>query len=168
MFLDPQILRRIEQEGVISRIRGAQGGVLNSLLSVNRLNRLSEYEALAGPRGNSYTVAEFLADLRTGVWAELTQGNPDIDVYRRTLQRVYLEAAEDAIDPPTPPASASPAVRAAAEAARTSDARALLRGELVELQRLAQAAASRTNDAMTRLHLRDINLEIQRILDPTS
>jgi len=168
MFLDPQILRRIEQEGVISRIRAAQGGVLNSLLSVNRLNRLSEYEALAGPRGNSYTVAEFLADLRTGVWTELTQGNPDVDVYRRTLQRVYLEAAERAIDPPTPPASASPAVRAAAEAARTSDARALLRGELVELQRLAQAAASRTNDAMTRLHLRDINLEIQRILDPTS
>jgi hypothetical protein len=168
MFLDPQILRRIEQEGVISRIRAAQGGVLNSLLSVNRLNRLSEYEALAGPRGNSYTIAEFLADLRTGVWAELTQGNPDVDVYRRTLQRVYLEAAERAIDPPTPPASASPAVRAAAEAARTSDARALLRGELVELQRLAQAAANRTNDAMTRLHLRDINLEIQRILDPTS
>ncbi|MGH7447504.1 MAG: hypothetical protein ACRELT_08080, partial [Longimicrobiales bacterium] len=83
------------------------------------------------------------------------------------LQRVYLEAAERAITPPTPPANAPPSARAAAEAARTSDARALLRGELVELQRLAQAAASRTNDGMTRLHLRDINLEIQRILDPT-
>jgi hypothetical protein len=167
MFLNPDILRRIEQEGVITRIRAAQGGVLNSLLSVNRLNRLSEYEALAGARGNSYTVAEFLTDLRAGVWTELTQGNPDVDVYRRTLQRVYLEAAEQAINPPTLPASAPAAARAAAEAARTSDARALLRGELVELQRLSQAAANRTNDAMTRLHLRDINLEIQRILDPT-
>ena len=168
MFLNPDILRRIEQEGVISRIRSAQGSVLNSLLSVNRLNRLAEYEALAGPRGNSYTVAEFLADLRGGVWTELSQRNPDVDVFRRTLQRMYLEAADRAINPPTPPASASPAVRAAAEAARTSDARALLRGELTELQRLAQTAASRTNDAMTRLHLRDINLEIERILDPTS
>jgi hypothetical protein len=168
MFLNPDILRRIEQEGVISRIRGAQAGVLNSLLAVNRLNRLAEYEALAGPRGNSYTVAEFLGDLRSGIWTELTQRNPTVDVYRRTLQRVYLEAAERAIDPPEPPSSASAAVRAAAEAARTSDARALLRGELAELQRLSETAANRTNDAMTRLHLRDINLEIRRILDPTS
>ena len=168
MFLNPEILRRIEQEGVISRIRGAQAGVLNSLLAVSRLNRLAEYEALAGPRGNSYTVAEFLGDLRSGIWSELTQRNPTVDVYRRTLQRVYLEAAERAIDPPTPPASASAAARAAAEAARTSDARALLRGELAELQRLSETAANRTNDPMTRLHLRDINLEIRRILDPTN
>jgi hypothetical protein len=167
MFLDPAILRRIEQEGVVSRIRSAQAGVLNSLLATSRLSRLAEYEALAGARGNSYTIAEFLADLRAGIWGELTQGNPDVDIYRRTLQRVYLDAAERAISPPEPPASAPAAVRAAAEAARTSDARALLRGELTELQRLAQAAANRTNDAMTRLHLRDINLEIQRILDPT-
>jgi hypothetical protein len=168
MFLNPEILRRIEQEGVVSRIRAAQGGVLNSLLATSRLNRLVEYEALAGPRGDSYTVAEYLADLRGGIWTELSQRSPTVDVYRRTLQRVYLEAAENAINPPTPPASASPAVRAAAEAARTSDARALLRGELTELQRLVRAAAGRTGDAMTRLHLRDIDLEIGRILDPTS
>jgi hypothetical protein len=50
--------------------------------------------------------------------------------------------------------------------ARGSDARALLRGELVELQRAVQTATNRTTDAMTRLHLRDVNLEITRILDP--
>jgi hypothetical protein len=166
MFLNPDILRRIEQEGVVTRVRNAQAGVLSSLLAPSRLNRLVEYEALAGPRGDSYTVAEYLADLRGGIWTELTQRSPTVDVYRRTLQRVYLEAAERAINPPTPPASASPQVRAAAEAARTSDARALLRGELAELQRLTEAAANRTSDAMTRLHLRDINLEIRRILDP--
>ncbi|HEX6132708.1 MAG TPA: zinc-dependent metalloprotease, partial [Longimicrobiales bacterium] len=168
MFLNPDILRRIEQEGVVNRIRSAQAGVLNSLLNPNRLNRLSEYEALAGPRGEAYTIAELLRDLRTGVWTELTQNNPDIDVYRRTLQRAYLDAAERAIDPPQPPGNASAQVRAAYEAARISDARALLRGELSELQRLARAAAGRTNDTMTRLHLRDIDLEITRILDPSS
>src|SRR5690606_21150568 len=147
MFLNPDILRRIEQEGVVSRIRAAQASTLNSLLSTNRLNRLVEYEALAGPRGDSYTVAEYLGDLRTGIWAELTAGIPRVDVSRGTPQRGYLEAAERAINPPTPPASASAAARAAAEAARTSDARALLRGELSELQRLAQAAVNRTNDS---------------------
>jgi hypothetical protein len=168
MFLAPAILRRIEQEGAVNRIRSAQAGVMNSLLSVNRLNRLVEYEALAGPNEDSYNVAEYLRDLRGGVWTELSAGNPRIDVYRRNLQRAYLEAAERAIKPPTPPANAPAAVQQAALAARFSDARALLRGELVELQRLVQTATNRTNDAMTRLHLRDVNLEIQRMLDPTT
>jgi hypothetical protein len=166
MFLNPEILRRIEQEGVVNRIRGAQSGVLNSLLSSNRLNRLVEYEALAGPRGDTYTVAEFLGDLRGGVWSELTQGNPRVDVYRRNLQRAYIDAAGNTINPPPLPATATPAQRSAAAAARGSDARALLRGELIELQRLVRTAVNRTGDAMTRLHLRDIDLEITRILEP--
>jgi hypothetical protein len=166
MFLNPEILRRIEQEGVVNRIRGAQAGVLNSLLSSNRLNRLVEYEALAGPRGDSYTVGEFLGDLRGGVWSELTQGAPRVDVYRRNLQRAYVDAAGNTINPPPLPATATAAQRSAAAAARGSDARALLRGELIELQRLVRTAVNRTNDAMTRLHLRDIDLEITRILEP--
>jgi hypothetical protein len=165
MFLDTEVLRRIEQEGVVQRIRGAQAGVLNSLLAASRLNRLVEYEALAGPRGGAYTVAEFLGDLRTGVWSELAQSSPRVDVYRRNLQRAYMEAADRTINPPAPPAGASPQAAAAAAAARNSDARALLRGELVELQRSVQSAIGRTNDPMTRLHLRDVNLEIDRILD---
>jgi hypothetical protein len=168
MFTDPEILRRIEQEGVISRIRGAQAGVLNSLLSVNRLNRLIEYEALAGPRGNSYTVAEFLDDMRRGVWTELTQPNPRVDVFRRNLQRAYIEAAERTLIPPPTPAPTGPVQiipGGAALARSTSDARALLRGELAELQRTVRVALARTGDGMTRLHLRDIDLEIERILD---
>jgi hypothetical protein len=164
MFTNPDILRRIEQEGVVTRIRNAQGNLLNTLLSAGRLNRLVEYEALAGPRGNSYTVAEYLGDLRSGVWTELTLGSPRVDVYRRNLQRAYLDAAERTLNPPQPTAAQQAAGIAAQS--RSTDARALLRGELVEIRRLAQAAAGRTSDAITRLHLRDIDLEIQRLLDP--
>jgi hypothetical protein len=167
MFLDREILRRIEQEGVVNRIRVAQGNLLNSLLNVNRLNRLVEYEALAALPRDKYTAGEYLADLRAGVWGELTQANPRIEIYRRNLQRAYIEAADRTINPPSLPATATPAQQAQAAAARISDARALLRGELVELQRLVQGATNRTNDAMTRLHLRDLNLEITRILEPT-
>ena len=88
-------------------------------------------------------------------------------MFRRTLQRAYMEAAERAINPPEPPPGAPVPVRQAAVAARFSDARALLRGELGELQRQAETAATRTSDAMTRLHLRDVVREIDRILDPT-
>lgn len=167
-LLNTDILRRIEQEGIINRLRGAQSSVLNSLLSTSRLNRLVEYEALAGPGGRAYTVAEFVGDLRSGVWTELSASNPRVDVFRRNLQRAYLEAADRTINPPTPPANASAAVQAAATAARFSDGRALLRGELASLRTAVQTATNRTNDAMTRLHLRDVALQIDRILDPTS
>jgi hypothetical protein len=166
MFTNRDILLRIEQEGVVTRIRNAQSGVLNSLLSASRLNRLVDYEALAGPGGNSYNLAEFLGDLRSGVWTELTSATPRIDVYRRNLQRAYLDAAERTLNPPAAPAG--PAFPGApAPPPRSTDARALLRGELVEIQRAATATANRTTDAITRLHLRDVDLEIKRILDPT-
>jgi len=166
MFLDANILRRIEQEGVVQRIRAQQGNLLNALLNVQRLNRLVEFEALTPRAADTYTAGEYLAALRNGIWSEVTRPNPQVNVYRRNLQRAYVEAADRAINPPAPPASATPAQQQAFAAARFSDARALLRGELVELQRLIQGATARTNDAMTRLHLRDLNLEITRILDP--
>ncbi len=46
-----------------------------------------------------------------------------------------------------------------------SDQRPVLRGELVELDALCEAAIERAGNAMTRLHLRDIRMEIERILD---
>jgi hypothetical protein len=164
MMLDREILRRIEQEGVVQRIRAQQGNLLGSLLNVQRLNRMVEFEALAARPGDAYSAAEYLGDLRSGVWTEITRPNPQVNVYRRNLQRAYIQAANQAINPPAPPANATPAQQQAATAARFSDARALLRGELVELQRLIQSATTRTTDPMTRLHLRDLNLEITRIL----
>ena len=169
MLTNADILTRIEQEGLVSRIRGAQGGVLNSLLSAARLNRLVDYEAIVGPTGNAYSLAEFLGDMRGGVWSELSDANPKVDVYRRGLQRAYLEAAERVINPPA--AAAAPAGGAgggrggAGAPVRASDGRALLRGELVEIQRLALEATNKTSDPTTRLHLRDIDLEIKKILD---
>jgi hypothetical protein len=137
------------------------------MLDVNRLNRLIEYEALAARPADTYTAGEYLADLRGGIWSEVTRASPVVSVYRRNLQRAYVDAADRAINPPALPANATPQQRAQFDAARLSDARALLRGELVELQRLVQNATTRTNDAMTRLHLRDLNLEITQILGPS-
>jgi hypothetical protein len=167
-FTRPEILRRIEAEGALARIRQAQGSVLNSLFSESRLNRLIEYEALAAKSGDAYTVGELLRDLRAGVWGELSASNVKIDVYRRNLQRAYIEAIERQIAPPT--TGATPAVGGPGgtpPAPRfTSDARPLLRGHLVELDRAVQSALSRTRDDVTRLHLQDIRLQIDNILNP--
>ena len=163
-FIDTNVLRRIEQEGIIPRLRNAQLAVLNSLLSDQRLNRLVEYEALA-PRGmDVFTLPEMLTSLRGSVWTELTARNTQIDVYRRNLQRAYLEAVERTLYPPPPP-PASP-FGGQQPPRYNSDVRPALRGELIEIDRMAQAALARASDPMTRLHLRDVRLEIERLLAP--
>jgi hypothetical protein len=166
MFTDTTILRRIEQDGVVARFAAAQDSLLRSLLSERRLNRLIEFQALAGSPGDRYPVAEFLAALRQGVWGELTRARPRLDVYRRHLQRAYLEAAERAIEPPAAAAAPAPDPLMSVDPPRriTSDVGALLRGELVGLRRAIQAAHDRADDGATRLHLRDLAVEIDRML----
>ena len=165
-FTRPEILRRIEPEGVLARIRQSQVSVLNSLFNEARLNRLIEYEALAAKSGEAYTVGELLRDLRAGVWTELSRGDVKIDVYRRNLQRAYIEAIERQVAPAPAAAPAGPPAGPPAPARFATDTRPLLRGHLVELDRAVQAALPRTRDDVTRLHLQDIRLQIDDILNP--
>jgi hypothetical protein len=118
-----------------------------------------------------YTVAELLGDVRQGVWAELAEGSCDIDVYRRNLQRAYLDIMDDKLNPPAPAAAAAPAGGGgrgggAGPAGTPSDARALIRGELKDLDAQIRAAIPKAANRMTRLHLEDMRNEISKILDP--
>ena len=162
MFVEPGILRRIEAEGVLTRLRTAQGNVIRSLVNSSRLERLVEYEALAGSSARAYTVADMLNELRAGVWTELSRPTVTVDVYRRNLQRAYLDAVDSQLNPPRP-ANLPPT---APTPRPVSDTRPTLRGELMEVDAMAQRALARAGDAMTRMHLRDVRAEIARILDP--
>ncbi|CAN5777157.1 zinc-dependent metalloprotease [soil metagenome] len=165
-LLNIEVLRRIEQEGTVARLRGAQANVLNTLLARGRLDRMIEYEALATRSTDTYTLANMLSDLRQGVWGEMGHSSPRVDVYRRNLQRAYLEAVERTLVPPPPPTQQAGGPGATQQPRWANDARPILRGELQELDRVAQQAIGRTTDTMTRLHLRDVRLEIERLLDP--
>jgi len=151
MFVEPEVLRRIEAAGAIERIGTQQGRVLAQLMSEPRLNRMVEYEAL-GNGARAYSVADLLEDLREGVWSELARSSVRIDVYRRNLQRHYLAAADRYLAPTNP--------------SSVTDARPTVRSELQELRRAVRQARSRAGDSMTRLHLQDVEVEIDRILDP--
>ncbi len=162
-FLNPEILRRIEAEGVIARIHTAQSRVLATLLSEPRMIRLIEYEATL-PAGQAYTIADLLGDVRSGVWGELTAQNVRINVYRRNLQRAYLEVVKNILEPEQQNRPQQQQPGAQNQQRFPSDVRPALRGELTELDRMVGAALARTTDGMTRLHLRDVRTEIQRLL----
>ena len=165
MFVNPDILTRIESDGVVPRIRAAQSRVLRTLINSPRLARMVEYEALSDAMGvTPYTVGDLMSDLRRGVWTEVRRGSVRIDVHRRNLQRAYLEAVDRELNPPERPNAPNP-FGGPQTPAYASDARPILRGELAELDGLVQNAISRAADRMTRLHLRDVRMEIERILE---
>ena len=169
-FMDEQILRRIEVEGALDRIRSAQTRVLARLLDDSRMDRMIEFEALARNGRDIYPLADMLADVRRGIWSEVSSG-ADIDAVRRNLQRSYLELFDAKLNPGatriTPTGPGGPGGPVALTAARqSSDARALLRGELTALDAQIAAALPRVRDRVTRYHLMDVRHEIKRILEP--
>lgn len=163
--IDPQILRRIEPVGALSRIRNAQNRVLTNLLSSSRFARLVEQEAIDGAA--AYRPSEFLSDVRRGIWSELAAAQVKIDAYRRNLQRAYLELANAKLNQPAAPVPAGlPSNFPAAMFASSGDEKPLYRAELRALSTSIAAALPKTTDRATRAHLEGSRDEIARILDP--
>ncbi|HEX2191250.1 MAG TPA: zinc-dependent metalloprotease, partial [Longimicrobiaceae bacterium] len=159
-LLDPEILRRIEVEGAVSRVGNAQRMLLLLLLNDARARRMTEFEALAERPSQVYTLGEMLTDLRRGIWSELEGGSVSVDPFRRSLQRTWLAEVEARVAPPARPAGSSPL------AAVPTEAPALLRGELRALDAQIRAALPRAADRATRLHLEAARDGIARVLEP--
>jgi len=50
----------------------------------------------------AYKPAEFLEDVRRGIWRELEAPSVHIDAYRRNLQRAYLELLSEKLNGRSP------------------------------------------------------------------
>ena len=159
MFLDAGILRRIEPSGVVARFRTQQSRVVNTLLSQARLERLIEFESLDGAA--AYTVADLMGDLRQGAWGELDDSSVRVNTYRRNVQRAYLEAVDNRLNPTEDELGRA---NNPAPAPWSSDIRAVMRAELADLSEAAMDALSRAANDMTRIHLRDVIAETEKIL----
>jgi hypothetical protein len=132
-----------------------------------RLNRLLENEALAPARGESYSLASMLDDLRRGIWSELAQSRVSIDPYRRTLQNEFLTQVDRKLNPQTSTGAPVPQFPGfTPPAPLLGDARDELRGELVSLRTDIRRAISRAGDRETQLHLEGADHHIGEILDP--
>ncbi len=151
MMVRPEILRRIEPTGIINRVEGAQRSVMNNLLQSARIDRMVEQVALDGAA--AYSPIDFLTELRNGVWAEVPRPGANIDIFRRNLQRTYLDIIDTRLNGNTEP---------------SAEVRSLLKGELRAVGEMVDNALQRadTRDEATQRHLRDAIDEIATILDP--
>lgn len=161
-LIDKTIFDRIEYSGSVERVRALQVRTLNNILSLGKMQRLTEAETFNG--NNAYRLTDMMKDLRTGIWSELRTGKP-IDTYRRNLQRAhidrlaYLMTAENQSG-----RTSSPYIKATAVNTSQSDIRAVVRAELNTLR--SQLRSARGADTMSRIHITDALERIDAILNP--
>ncbi len=162
--LNSDILSKINQADFIDSYRGRQVSVLNSVLDASRLARLIEYEI----RGeDTYSPFEFMDDLRTTIWSEL-RNNSEISVYRRNLQRAYVERMQSLMteDLSGIPAQFRQFLGITNVNVSQSDIRPIVREQLEILHDDVKRSASRVRDRSTRIHLNDLDRRIDDILNP--
>ena len=159
------VLRRIENDGAMERVREAQASTLDLVLDPQRMARLIEFEAVDGEEG-TYLLTEMLTDLRAGIWTELQQGAA-IGPFRRVVQRAYIERLERLMteEADLPSGQSRSYLDVTPINVAQSDIRAYVRGELETLRGEIETGLIRSDDPATRLHLEDARARIERILD---
>ena len=145
-------------------ILSLQESALARMMSSYMMNKLLNAEAANG--AEAYTLNDLLTDLKTTVFTELTTKKP-IDVYRRNLQKSYVERLGALINPPAqvgvtfsfgaPPQLVD---------LKKGDIISYLKGNARELKAMADAAAAGSTDKATKYHLQDISDRLGRILNP--
>src|SRR5690606_8873956 len=126
-----EIARNIHHAGQVDNVRSLQVRHLNSLLSADRLARLMENDV----NGVQYNALDMVNQLQRGIWSEVYSGKK-IDIYRRNLQKAYLDRMDFLLN--TEPAGASR--MGTPVNISQSDIRSIARGELVKLERQLKAA----------------------------
>jgi hypothetical protein len=150
----------------VSVIGLTQDIMLGRMLSIRTMSKLLDAEALLGKQ--AYQLTELLADLKKGIWSELAARKP-IDIYRRNLQKSYVNTLNSIINPPAAgitsgggfTISFGPAV-----STDKSDIKSIVRAHLHQLRNEVRQAAAAIRDEMSRYHLQDVATRIDNALDP--
>jgi hypothetical protein len=163
--LNQDILSRVNQADFVDNFRGRQVSVLNNLVDPQRIARLIEYDNRSD--ADVYSPYEFMDDVRGTIWTELDR-NREISVYRRNLQRAYIERLEYLMteELPSVPAAFRQFVGFTSVDVSQSDIRPIVREQLEILQRDISNTRNNVSDRSTRIHLADSERRIDNILNP--
>ncbi|MEJ5996160.1 zinc-dependent metalloprotease [Pedobacter sp. Du54] len=165
-LLNQPILDNIEGNPleIISRL---QAPTLARLTSNSTLSKLVAAEAIDGP--TAYKISDLFTDLNGAIFTEL-KSNAAIDVYRRNLQKAYIEKLI-AIAKPAPTPTVVGAIPGGGGGrggvpsgltAAQSDVLSVVKGQLRELQSAIKAASP--TDSLSKYHLADLNDRIETAL----
>jgi len=165
-LLNKEVLNKFANPGTEELLSRVQDNTLRSLLSASRLYRLTICTGRYGAA--AYSVDDLLTDAKKGVWSELPAGAP-IDIYRRNLQKVYIEALDNLVNPTppmAPPAGLPRGLVIFTGDIRNTDIPSIARAQLVELRSEITAAIPKETDKVSKYHLQDVLERIKQALNP--
>lgn len=144
-LIDPDITLRLQGQGVPNRVLEDQKQVLHGLIDPNRIQRMAEWYQRTPD--TAFSPAQMLNELSLGLWSELEEERPAINLYRRNLQRAHVERL----------------LQFGSKTQESSELSALARAELEEL--LEKLQGKEAKDKITRAHLRELAARIEKGLE---
>jgi hypothetical protein len=143
-WLSAPVLDRVESQGALSRLAGAQGSLLDMLLREGRLGRIQHQETLFGNK--AYTTQEHFRQLLNGIFDDWEKSGAD--PARRALQVAFTDKL----------------IKLVADGKANTDALAQARLTLTRISDMMAKPAQRHGDPVIRAHAADIHARIKKAL----
>jgi hypothetical protein len=147
---------------VVSR---SQENILSRLISNNTLSKLIAGEAFDGDK--AYKITSFFTDINNSILKEVKSNQP-IDMYRRNLQKIYVEKLIELVKP-APLATVGtvfPGNSSSTTNPRQSDVMSVAKAELRNINALVKSSLPGQKDSLSSYHLQDISDRIEEALNP--
>jgi len=132
--------------GIAEKLSEHQEQLLHSILNKQTANRMLDLEA-TGYR--TLPLHEMVRQLRQGIFEELDSRNPDITIYRRNLQRAFVERL----------------IAFQEDDELNNDLQAVARGNLMKLQKSLRPLIKKDGEGVVYYHLLDLENMIQEALN---
>ena len=166
-LLDQNVLSKINPESGVEAIKGMQDATLSSLMAGDRMVRLLETSTISK---DNYSVDELITDLNKGIFSEL-KSNSSIDMYRRNVQKLYVDKLIELLKPGTATVRSVPVgVTYGFNTRRVNlaqtDLPSIARGQLNSLKNDLKMSSARMSDRMSKYHILDLISRIGEALDP--
>jgi hypothetical protein len=165
-LLDKSILDNTGKDP-LETINKLQSPIVSRLLSVQTLTKLISAEASDG--ASAYKITDLFTEMQGSLFSELKSNQP-IDVYRRNLQKMYVEKLISIIKP----SAAQPTIASFSRgsggsstdiSATQSDVISVVRAELKALDSTIKSATP-SSTGLSQYHLQDLSDRIQNALNP--
>jgi hypothetical protein len=144
------IAAKTRPAGYGDTINGIQSLVIRALLSDAKVRRLQDFEAMYP--GKAYTPTQLVDDIVGNVFSELNTGKVKTDIFGRNLHRSFLKMVDGRVN---------------GSGASQTDLRPILKDALKATLGRIDTAIPKSADKLTKAHLLECRLDIQKILTDT-
>ena len=166
-LLNKEVLNKIRPDQGIEALKSMQEATLNNVLASDKAVRLIE---TGGMNPANYNLNDLFLDLRNGIMTEI-KNNKTPDIYRRNLQKVFVEKLISFLNPGMAmvyyiPQGAAYETQASQVDLKKTDLPSLARGHLESMKNEIRAALPNIPDTNGKYHLSDLLQRIDNALNP--